>query len=122
MIIDSHGHLHPSQADLEDWDFDSPAAALRDQQRVLTMYHRPAAVTAAGETVRDAWKLLWDEQRPYSWAGRAEVNFRLESGRFAWDKDNVTYIAPVRPEAGPARLIALMDAAGVDKAVLHASL
>jgi predicted TIM-barrel fold metal-dependent hydrolase len=122
MIIDSHGHLHPSQADLEDWDFGSVSAALRGQQRVLHAYHRPTAVTASGETAPDAWRLLWDPARPYSWEGRTEVNFRVENGRFAWDKDGVTYLAPVRPATDPAHLIALMDAVGVDKAVLHASL
>src|SRR5207244_5402736 len=74
------------------------------------------------ETVKDAWKLLCDNQQPYSWAGRADVNFRIEDGRFVWEKDNVTYSAPVRPAADAARLIALMDAIGVDKAVLQASL
>lgn len=122
MIIDSHGHLHPSQADLEDWDFNDRAAALRDQQRVLTIYHRPKAMTAAGEPAPDAWKLLWDQQRPYEWAGRREVNFRIEGEQFAWDADGVTYLAPVRPEADAARMIGLMDAVGVDMAVMHASL
>jgi hypothetical protein len=122
MIIDSHAHLHPSQADFEDWDFDGIDAALRHQQRILYAYHRPPAVTASGETVKDAWKLLWDAQRPYSWAGRAEVNFRIEHERFAWDKDQVTYSAPVRPAADAARLITLMDAVGVNRAVLQASL
>src|SRR4051794_23236543 len=122
MIIDSHAHLHPSQADLADWDFDGTEAALRHQQRILYAYHRPQAVTASGETVKDAWKLLWDERQPYSWAGRTEVNFRIEHERFIWEKDQVTYSAPVRPAADAARLIALMDAVGVDKAVLQASL
>lgn len=122
MIIDSHAHLHPSQADPEDWDAADRAAALRDQQRVLYTYHRPSAVTGSGETVRDAWKLLWDERQPHSWAGRADVNFRIDGGRFAWDKDGVTYSALVRPAADAAHLIALMDAVGVDRAVLHASL
>jgi len=58
MIIDSHAHLHPSQADLEDWRFDGIAAALRHQQRILYAYHRSQAVAASGETVKDAWKLL----------------------------------------------------------------
>jgi hypothetical protein len=122
MIIDSHAHLHPSQADLEDWDFDGTEAALRHQQRILYAYHRPQAVTASGETVKDAWQLLWDERQPHSWAGRREVNFRIENGRFVWEKEQVTYSAPVRPAADAARLIALMDAVGVDKAVLQASL
>ena len=55
MIIDSHAHLHPSRADLADWDAESTDAALRHQQRVLYTYHRPPAVTGLGETVRDAW-------------------------------------------------------------------
>ena len=71
MIIDSHAHLHPSQADLEDWDFDGTEAALRHQQRILYAYHHPQAVTGSGETVKDAWKLLWDARQPYSWAGTA---------------------------------------------------
>jgi hypothetical protein len=122
MIIDSHGHLHPSQADLAAWDFESDAEALRHQQRVLHLYHRPAAVTGAGETAPDAWRLLWDPQQPYSWAGRQDVNFRIQVGQFAWDRASVTYTAPVRPATDPAQLIDLMDAVGVDRAVLHASL
>src|SRR5262245_24070251 len=118
MIIDSHAHLHPSQADLEDWDFDSREAALLHQQRVLHVYHQPPAVTAAGATVRDAWKLLWADQRPFSWAGRTDVRFRVDGDRFVWEADAVTYSAPVRPATDPAHLIALMDAVGVDVAVL----
>src|SRR5688572_9281106 len=87
MIIDSHAHLHPSQADLEDWDFDGTESALRHQQRILYVYHRPQAVTASGETVKDAWKLLWDDQQPHSWAGRTQVNFRIEHEQFVWEKD-----------------------------------
>ena len=100
MIIDSHAHLHPSQADLADWDFDGTEAALRHQQRILYAYHHPQAVTGSGETVKDAWKLLWDERQPYSWAGRQDVHFRIEQERFVWEKDQVTYSAPVRPAAG----------------------
>src|SRR5262245_27784112 len=122
MIIDSHAHLHPSQADLEDWDFDSREAALADLQRVLHVYHRPTAVTSTGETVRDAWKLFWTDQQPFSWAGRTDVNLRVAADRFVWQKDAVTYSAPVRPATDPAHLIGLMDAVGVDMAVLHASL
>ncbi len=122
MIIDSHAHLHPSQADLDDWDFDGTEDALRHQQRILYIYHRPQAVTDSGETVKDAWKLLWDERQPNSWAGRTNVNFRIENERFMWDKDGVTYSVPVRPAASAAHLISLMDAVGVDKAVLQASL
>jgi hypothetical protein len=122
MIIDSHAHLHPSQADHADWDFDGTEDALRHQQRVLYVYHRPQAVTDSGETVKDAWKLFWDERQPHSWAGLQDVKFRIEDERFIWEKDRVTYSAPVRPAADAARLIALMDAVGVDMAVLQASL
>jgi hypothetical protein len=122
MIIDSHAHLHPSQADLEDWDFDGLEAALRQQQRILYAYHHPPGVTASGETVEDAWKAFWDERRPHSWAGFKDVKLRIENQRFVWERDGVTYSAPVRPAADAARLIALMDAVGVDKAVLQASL
>ena len=38
--------------------------------------------------------------------------------RFVWESDGVTYAAPVRPAADAAHLIGLMDAVGVDKAVL----
>ena len=48
MIIDSHAHLHPSQADPEDWDFDGTEDALRHQQRILWVYHHPQAVTGLG--------------------------------------------------------------------------
>jgi hypothetical protein len=122
MIIDSHAHLHPSQADLEDWDFDGTADALRQQQRILAIYHRPAGVTDSGETVKDAWKLFWDQDQPNSWAGFKDVRFRIEEEKFVWEKDGVTYRAPVRPAADAAKLIGLMDATGVDKAVLQASL
>ena len=122
MIIDSHAHLHPSQADLADWDCESDEATLREHQRVLYLHHRPPAVTASGETVREAWKLLWKDQRPSSWEGRTAVNFRIVAGRFVWEKDSVIYSAPARPAADAALLVRLMDAVGVEKAVLHASL
>ena len=45
-FIDSHAHLHPSQADLEDWDSDGRESALRQQQRVL---HVSRATVALGD-------------------------------------------------------------------------
>jgi hypothetical protein len=122
MIIDSHAHLHPSDADLADWDSPNDAAALRDHQRVQYVYRRAPALTAAGETVRDAWKTLWNDEHELSWEGRTEVNFRLADGKFAWDTDGVTYTTAIRHAADAALLIKLMDAVGVDMAVLHASL
>lgn len=91
MIIDSHAHLHPSQADLVDWDFDGVENALRHQQRhqqrILYAYHHPQGVTDTGETVADAWKLFWDERQPHSWAGFKDVKLRIEHERFVWEWD-----------------------------------
>jgi hypothetical protein len=118
MIIDSHAHLYPAPDALADWDARSREEALAFQQREVYVGRRPAD-TAAGTTVPDAWKTLWDESLDGDWRGRRDVGFRVQNDTYAWDSDGTTYLTPARAGTSPEHLIALMDAVGVDKAVLQ---
>ena len=122
MIIDSHAHVSPSYDSLADWDFDTESAMWAYHQRTNYFHHRPAATTATGEETAEAWELLWDEHDPHRWSGRKNVNFRIDGGRFVWEKDGERYSAPMKPGLPAGRLVELMDAAGIDKAVIQATL
>ena len=122
MIIDSHAHVAPNFDSMEDWDFDTEEEVWAYHQSTNYFHHKPVATTSRGEQSADAWKLLWDERKPHSWSGRTDVGFRISSGQFVWEKDGERYTAPLRPGTEGARLVGLMDASGVDKAVLQATL
>ena len=122
MIIDSHAHLHPSDANTEAWDFDSVDETLAYQQRTLYKYRKPEALTSSGQSDPDAWQLLWDDQDSDSWSGRRDVNFRIQGDHFLWDNNGETYSTPIRQGTSTALLLDLMDFVGVSKAVIHASL
>lgn len=122
MIIDSHAHVAPRYDRLEEWDFSSRDGMLAYHQSTNYFHHKPVATTSKGEQSTDAWKLLWDEHNVRSWSGRTNVNFRISGGQFVWDKDGEQYSAPLKPGTDASRLVALMDAAGIDKAVLQATL
>jgi hypothetical protein len=50
------------------------------------------------------------------------VGFRISGGRLVWEPNGERYSAPMNPGLPAAGLVALMDAAGIEKAVLQATL
>jgi hypothetical protein len=122
VIIDGHAHVSPSYDSLQDWDFDTERELWAYHQNTNYFHHKPAATTAKGEQSTEAWKLLWDEKDPHRWSGRTDVHFRISGGQFVWDTDGERYAAPMKSGLEPGRLVELMDAAGIDKAVLQATL
>jgi len=122
MIIDSHAHLYPATNALGDWDFKSEEGACLFHQRTSYAFHRSARRSDMDIIDSDAWKLLWDEGRVGRWDGRIDVGFRIEGGNFVWEKAGITYTSPCRPGSDPTLLVSLMDACGVDAAVLQTPL
>jgi len=122
MIIDSHAHVSPNYDRFEDWDFDTEREVLAYHQSTNYFHHKPVATTTGGDQSTEAWKLLWDAQDPHRWSGRRDVNFRISGGQFVWEKDGARYSAAMKPGLAASRLVDLMDAAGIDKAVLQATL
>jgi hypothetical protein len=107
---------------LEDWDFDTERELWAYHQSTNYFHHKPVATTANGKQSPEAWKLLWDEQDPHRWSGRTNVSFRISGGQFVWEKSGERYAAPLKPGLPAGRLVELMDAAGIDRAVIQATL
>ena len=135
MIIDSH--THASVRCEADWDLDGTAAKMKYCfQRNLARPHVEVRRLADDALVPDGWKTLWDERRPASWDGWRDVGLRIAFERdggltvnrppfFTWTSggeelyavgDHVLKAFKAPP---PEVLLWLMDAAGVDKAVLQ---
>ena len=137
MIIDSHSHV--SVRSEADWDLDDWAATAKHCfQRNLARPSQEIRRVADDTVVADGWKTLWDEDRLNSWDGAREVDLRIawtlrQPGRpitfhtpyFTWRSDGedlyaagdqvlIAYKAPP-----PEILLGLMDASGVDMAVLQ---
>src|SRR5262245_66415084 len=122
MIIDSHAHVSPNYDNKDDWDFATESEMWAYHQSTNYFHHKPVATTRSGAQSADAWKLLWDEKDAFRWSGRQNVNFRIERGQFVWEKDGERYTAALKPGLETARLVDLMDAVGIDKAVLQPTL
>ncbi len=121
MIIDSHAHIWPSIAKEEEWEVESIDELMKHIQRLFFAFHLPAWRVKDNSLKDKAWKTLWNESLLGTWEARYNVNFRIEKGRFLWDKDGTEYYYPAPPPAPPEKIISLMDKVGVDKAVLQHS-
>ena len=124
MIIDSHAHLYPATGDFADWDFETKEEEAAFQQRIQYTFgiYKPSVRSDTGELDTEAWKLLWDEERAAEWSGLKDVNFRVEGNYYVFEKDGITYSHAGRTGDDPEKMLALMDACGVDAAVLHATM
>jgi hypothetical protein len=122
MIIDSHAHVSPSCDSLPDWDVVTESEMRAYHQSTDYVHHKPCATTAKGEESTEAWKLLWDEHDPHRWSGRRNVSFRIEGGQFAWETEGERYTAPMKPGLTTVRQVEPMDAVGIGKAVIQATL
>lgn len=121
VIVDTHAHAFPYLANVG--LYASVEDHLRHIQRNLTTHPQ------GGRRVRDnaipKEPTLWDGKTP-GFAGLLDVNFRAGPfGRFEWEKDGeayyIQYFPPSLEEmvARPERMLAQMQYAGVDKAVLQ---
>jgi len=124
MIIDSHAHLYPSTGSFEDWDFADREEETKFHQRTQYTFgiYRPHYRSDTNAVDPDAWRLLWDESRASEWDGMRDVGFRVEGNDFVFEKDGIRYTSAGRTEDDPGKLLGLMDACGVDAAVLHATM
>lgn len=122
LIIDSHAHIFPYLGGSS--GYGSVGEHLTVCQRAM---HRHLAQPT--RRVRDSViiqeKTLWDPADS-SLKGKYDVNFRVgEFGKFEWRKDGVDYYIQYLPPslqnmaAPPGLLKAMMDYAGVNKAVLQ---
>src|SRR5205823_748671 len=85
-------------------------------------HHKPVATTASGGQSTEAWKMLWDEQDAHSWSGRKAVIFRFSGEKFALVLGGQSITGPAKLGLAAWCLVELMDAAGIDKAVIQATL
>lgn len=122
MVFDSHAHIFPHLGG--PGGLDSIDTHLLYAQRCI---HRNAAQPArrVSDNLHVAEKGLWDQEVPGK-DGRTAVDFRVgDFGRYLWTVDGEDYSFQYMPpqmqsmEAPAELLIALMDYAGVDKAVLQ---
>jgi len=121
MIIDAHAHAFPHLGGA------SGHNSVRDHMNAMQIHMRrhsqPAYRTADNAPAEG--ETLWDE-RQSGISGLLDVNFRVgQFGRLEWTKDGVDYYMPwLHPsmqgmKAPPELMIAQMDYAGIDKALLH---
>ena len=122
MIFDGHAYCFPSLRG--DGGFADPDRLRRHLQQAIAMHHQPewrARDRAAGDNSE-----LIDLDNWPSLDALKEAQFRAaENGRFEWMVEGERYVKQYIPPSvidmsyPPERLIAEMDYAGVDKALLH---
>jgi len=121
-IVDSHAHIFPYLGGPA--GFRGPEVHLMYVQRAMhTHASQPGRARGTNELRPD--KGLWDSDDP-TLAGRRQVAFRAErNGRFGWTlagEDRFLQFMPPglqHMEASPEYLVAEMDYAGIDVAVLQ---
>jgi len=121
-IVDSHAHVFPYLGGSS--GYASVEEHLLACQRAMHNHlAQPVRRAQDGEEVHES--TLWAPDDP-SLAGRYEVGFRAgEFGRFEWSRNGVEYYIQYMPTgledmtAPPDLLLAMMDCAGVDGAVLQ---
>ena len=121
MIVDSHAHVFPPMGGPS--GHRTAREHMRYAQHMLMLHHQPVRRADDGSAV--SRQTLYDG-RDVSLDGLTDVDFRGgDHGRFAWDVDGVEhylqYLPPglARLDAPPELMVAQMDHAGVDRAVLQ---
>jgi len=124
MIIDSHAHIFPFLGAGKEAGFNSSEEHLRISQRMIYK-HMYQPVRRKRDNAIAHEETLWDPSDPTE-TGRYAVNFRVgKYGRYEWTKNGEDYYRQYMPPslqdmaAPPGLLKAMMDYAGVDKAVLQ---
>lgn len=122
LIIDSHAHIFPYLGGKS--GYNSVSEHLTICQRAMHEHFAQPVRRAKDNSIIQE-KMLWDPADP-SLKGKYDVSFRIgEFGRFEWTKDGVDYYIQYLPPslqdmiAPPGLLKAMMDYAGVEKAVLQ---
>lgn len=121
-IIDCHAHIFPPAEGAS--GFPDAATHLLHQQRAMHMHgNQPYRRQRDNAIVTE--RMLWDMDDP-SPAGRRDAGFRAgRFGRFEWSGDGEDYYVQFLPAwmddlSMPAdRLVAFMDGAGVETAILQ---
>jgi len=116
VIVDAHAHLFPFLGR-------TPGVGhLKFLQRGISGNHQPVRRASDNAVVPHT---IWAADDP-SAAGYKEVNFRVGPfGRFEWTRDGVDYYKQYMPPSltgnacGADYLVAEMDYAGIDRAVLQ---
>jgi predicted TIM-barrel fold metal-dependent hydrolase len=121
MIVDGHAYCFPPLGDAN--GFPTPREHLRYLQREMADHHQPA--WRLSDRVREGDDSLADPA-DRTLAGLREVDFRVGGhGRFVWTARGATYAKQYLPPCladlahPPDMLVAQMDYAGIDRAVLH---
>lgn len=120
MVIDGHAHAFPSL--LDHVGYPTAEEHMRAVQVHVVAPSQPVIETATGRVVTE---LTVSDGKGLGWSNLLDVNFRFgKFGRLEWTHQGKDYhlqmFAPTFPESlPPERLIALMDYAAVDKAMLH---
>ncbi|MBI3455061.1 MAG: amidohydrolase family protein [Candidatus Rokubacteria bacterium] len=123
MIIDGHAYCFPPLGEAN--GFATAREHLRYLQREMADHHQPVwrlSDRAPGDNTRLA------DPADRSLGGLREVGFRAGGfGRFVWTVDGQPYAKQYLPpycadlSHSPEQLVAQMDYAGIDRAVLHAN-
>lgn len=121
-IVDCHAHIFPPAAGAA--GFPDAATHLLHQQRAMHMHgNQPYRRQSDSSIMTD--RPLWDAGDP-SPAGRKNVDFRVgRFGRYEWgrgeDAGYVQFLPPWMDDLSmtPERLVAMMDYAGIQTAVLQ---
>ena len=124
MIYDGHAYCFPDQRG--DGGFEDPNEFRRHLQLGMAAHFQPAW-RARDRAPADS-RGLADPEMPWSFEALSEAKFRPAGhGRFEWTVEDEDYFKQVMPPSVtdmtyPAdRLVAEMDYAGVDRALLHRS-
>jgi predicted TIM-barrel fold metal-dependent hydrolase len=120
-VIDNHAHVFPPMRGAS--GYPSADEHLAVLQYAFAFSNHPARRVADGAQMPPS--ALWDWERGWP-DGRVDVGFRIGSyGRVEWEQDGVGYYrqyqSPLLHDMAspPDLLVAMMDAAGVDMAVLQ---
>jgi predicted TIM-barrel fold metal-dependent hydrolase len=122
MIVDSHAHAFPPMGGPS--GHRSTREHMRYVQHLLMFHHQPVR-RVSDNSIYTGANLLHDG-KDFSLDGLTDVNYRGGThGKFVWTADGVDYSLQYLPptltnlHAPPELMVAQMDYAGVDKAVLQ---
>lgn len=120
MVIDAHAHAFPSLHDHV--GYASREEHMRAAQVHVVAPSQPVIETATGRVETEP---TVSDGKGMGWSNLLDVNFRYgQFGRMEWTHKGKDYhlqmFAPTFPESlSPEKMLALMDYAGVEKAMLH---
>ena len=121
MIVDSHAHVFPPMGGAS--GHPSVAEHMRYVQHTIMNHHQP--VRCVSDNLAVTYQTLFDGH-DMALDAMYDVNFRGGGhGKFVWTSDGVDYLKQYLPpsmrdlESTPEYIVAQMDYAGVDRAVIQ---